>query len=203
MQPLKIKSSFRYLATGMSFKQLSFQFMRGDSTIGKVIENVCDSIWSCLREEYMPVLSELQWIERANRFDELWNFPNCIGSIDGKHIRVQCPAKSGSAFYNYKGYFSLQLLAIADADSNFIAIDVGDYGRNGDGAVFRNSSIGRNLRAGTLNIPQPHPLSKEPQKPAFSYYFVGDVAFPLSKHLLKPYPSRNLTNSKRIFNYMA
>lgn len=78
---------------------------------------------------------------------------------------------------------------------------MGDYGRNGDGAVFRNSSIGRNLRAGTLNIPQPHPLSKEPQKPAFPYYFVGDAACPLSKHLLKPYPSRNLTNSKRIFNY--
>lgn len=72
----------------MSFKQLSFQFMRGDSTIGKVIENVCDSIWSCLREEYMSILSELQWIERANRFDELWNLPNCIGSIDGKHIRA-------------------------------------------------------------------------------------------------------------------
>lgn len=185
----------------MSFKQLSFQFMRGDSTIGQLVEEVCNSIWSNLQEEYMPVPSELQWIEKAERFEELWNLPNCIGSIDGKHIRINCPRKSGSAFYNYKNYFSLQLLAIADADSNFIAIDVGDYGRNGDGAVFKNSSIGRNFKAGTLNIPPPHPLPKEPHKPAFPYYLVGDAAFPLSKNLLKPYPSRNLTNPKRIFNY--
>lgn len=105
MQPLKIKSSFRYLATGMSFKQLSFQFMRGDSTIGKVIENVCDSIWSCLREEYMPVLSELQWIERAYRFDELCNLPNCIGSIDGNILESNAQPKVDLHFIIIKVIF--------------------------------------------------------------------------------------------------
>ncbi|XP_050301464.1 uncharacterized protein LOC126739712 [Anthonomus grandis grandis] len=197
----KLIITMRYLATGMSFKQLSFQFMRGDSTIGQLVEEVCDNIWSSLQMECMPFPSELQWIEKAERFDELWNLPNCIGSIDGKHIRIYCPAKTGSAFHNYKSYFSLQLLAIADADSNFTAIDVGDYGRNGDGAVFKNSSIGRNFQANTLNFPPPQPLPKEPHEPAFRYYFVGDPAFPLCKNLSKLYPSRNLTNPKRIFNY--
>ncbi|XP_050298182.1 uncharacterized protein LOC126737354 [Anthonomus grandis grandis] len=196
----KLIITMRYLATAMSFKQLSFLFMRGDSTIGQLVEEVCDNIWSGLQMEFMPFPSELQWIEKAERFDELWNLPNCIGSIDGKPIRIHCPAKTGFAFYNYKSYFSLQLLAIADADSNFTAIDVGDYGRNGDG-VFKNSSIGRNFQANTLNFPPPQPLPKEPHEPAFPYYFVGDAAFPLCKKLLKPYPLRNLTNPKRIINY--
>lgn len=160
MQLLKIKLSSKHLATGMSFKQLSFQFMRGDSTIGQIVEEVCDNIWSGLQMEFMPIPSELQWIEKAERFEELWNLPNCIGSIDGKRIRIHCPAKTG--FYNYKSYFSLQLLAIADADSNFTAIGIGDYGRNGDEAVFKNSGVGRNFQANTLNFPPPQPLPKEP-----------------------------------------
>lgn len=149
----------------------------------------------------MSVPIKLQWIEKAQRFDELRNLPHCIGSIDGKHIRINCPDKTASAFYNCNSYSSLQLLAIADADMNFIAIDVDDYGRNCDGAVFRNRSIGRNFKAGSLNFPPPQPLPKEPHEPAFPYYFVGNAAFLLSKNLLKPYPTRNLTNRKRIFNY--
>ncbi|XP_050300092.1 putative nuclease HARBI1 [Anthonomus grandis grandis] len=198
----KLIITLRYFATGLSFKQLSFHFMRGDSTIGRIVEEVSDSIWECLREEYMPVPNEEIWIATAKRFNDLWNLPNCVVSIEGKHIRINCPAKSESAFYNYKNYFFIQLLAIADADSNFIAIDVGAYGRNGDGAVFRRSSIdGIYFKAGTLNFPQSQPLPKEPHEPTFPYYLVGDAAFPLSTHLLKPFPMRGITNQKRIFNY--
>ncbi|KAF0744066.1 protein ALP1-like, partial [Aphis craccivora] len=59
----------------------------------------------------------------------MWNFPNCIGSIDGKHVRIKCPAHSGTMFFNYKKFFSVHLQGITDARYKFITIDVGDYGR--------------------------------------------------------------------------
>jgi hypothetical protein len=35
-------------------------------------------------------------------FERKANFPRCLGSVDGKHIRVMKPEHSGSMFYNYK-----------------------------------------------------------------------------------------------------
>lgn len=52
-------------------------------------------------------------------FRNIWNFPQCIGARDEKHISVQCPAKSDSQFYNYKGNYSIILMAVCDAHYNF------------------------------------------------------------------------------------
>lgn len=29
------------------------------------------------------------WIQKAKEFDLLYDFPNCIGLIDGKHVEIQ------------------------------------------------------------------------------------------------------------------
>ena len=39
------------------------------------------------------------------------------------------PKLSGSDFYNYKGYYSVVLLAFVDYDYRFLAADVGIQGR--------------------------------------------------------------------------
>ncbi len=60
-----------------------------------------------------------------------------------------------------------------------------------------------------MNLPEPRPLpkSKDPRWEQFNaeeklpFVFVGDNAFPLTRHYLKPYPDKALTDRKRIFNY--
>lgn len=76
----------------------------------------------------MPIPSEAKWKDIANRYYEPWNVPNCLGAIDGKHIRMKKFPNTGTQHFNYKGYFSVVLMALSDADGVFTSIDVDDYG---------------------------------------------------------------------------
>lgn len=95
-----------------------------------------------------------EWLRISKRFQDKWGFPHVLGAIDGKHIRITCPSNSGSLFYNYKGYFSVVLLAIVDADYRFIAVDVGSYGREGDAGIFKKSVFGQRIANNSFNIPE-------------------------------------------------
>ena len=83
----------------------------------------------CFGSIHLPVPLEVEWHSIADDFFMRWNFPNCIGAIDGKHIMNQCPVNSGSLFYSYKSYFSIVLLVVASADYRFVMVDIGAYGR--------------------------------------------------------------------------
>nr|CAI5867630.1 unnamed protein product [Callosobruchus analis] len=74
------------------------------------------------------------------------NYPNCIGGIDGKYVRIIKPNHSGSIYYNYKHYFSLILTAICDSDYKFTFIDIGSYGRLAHSTVFENSEFYKRLQ---------------------------------------------------------
>ena len=85
--------------------------------------------------------STCEWAYIAETFSARWNFPNCLGSIDGKHIQIVAPEHGGSVFFNYKGFFSIVLLAVADANYNVIYAHVGCQGRISDGGVFSHTTL--------------------------------------------------------------
>lgn len=148
----------------------------------------------------MPEPTVDMWLEILETFYLKTDFPNCVGTIDGKHIRCINPRRGGSNFFNYKKYFSVVLMAVADANLRFVAIDVGAYGKEGDSTVFRDSPLGRKLYSATLNLPPPRNFPNTNGNPQ-PFVMVGDEAFRLSTHLLRPYPARNLNPTKRVFNY--
>lgn len=172
----------------------------GKTTVAEIVNETCQVIWSELLERYMPYPTVNSWQDVAHEYYQKWNFPNCLGSIDGKHIRIKCPPKTGSQYYNYKGYFSINLQAVASADYKFLVIDVGAYGRESDGGVFRESAFFKLLQNDKMNVPPHNELPGTSNK--MPYVFVGDEAYPLLTCLLRPYPRNQLDNrAMRIFNY--
>jgi len=51
-------------------------------------------------KEVMPEPYEEQWKAIAKDFCNIWNFPNCIGAVDGKHVNIEASANSGSVYFN-------------------------------------------------------------------------------------------------------
>ena len=143
--------------------------------------------------------NEVEWRKISEEFSVKWNFYNCIGAMDGKHIVIRPPPNSGSYYFNYKGTFSLVLLAVVDADYNLVYVDVGCNGRISDGGVFRNCSLYTAMERNCLNTPEAEPLPGRSMPVPFA--FVADDAFPLKNYIQKPYSMRTLTKEKRIFNY--
>lgn len=129
----------------------------------------------------------------ANDFQQLWNFPNCGGAIDGKHVAIARPVDSGSYFYNYKGYYSIVLLGIVNANLEFILADVGCNGRVSDGGVIEETAFYRGLNNGTINVPD-----RQETVENLNFVFVADDAFALRRDLLKPFPMKNITYEQRV-----
>ena len=67
--------------------------------------------------------------------------PHAIGTSDGKHIAIKTPARSGRLFHNYKGFFSIPLLALVDADYKFIWIEFSGMGHMSDSQIFHDSEL--------------------------------------------------------------
>ena len=197
---VRLTLALLFLATGETFTSLHFQFRMGKATISYIIREVCEAIWKILGPKYMSVPSTVEkWSEIANAFESRWQYPNCLGAIDGKHINIRPPTGSGSYYYNYKHTHSVVLVAVAGPNYECLYADVGTNGRIADGGVFNKCSLLRCLEEGTLGIPgdKPLPFDEEP----LPFVLMGDDAFALRPFLMKPFPQRKLTLEKRIYNY--
>ena len=183
-------------------QSLSFSFRIGRSTISSIISDVCRAIWTNLADQHikMPQTTN-EWQEISNEFYNMWQFPNCLGAIDGKHVVITAPPNTGSVHFNYKGTFSVVLMALVDSHAKFRYIDVGAYGRNSDGGIFRNSSLGKSLQNHLLSIPIDRPLPLAQNEESLPFVFLADEAFPLQRHIMRPYPGTNLSPEKKAFNY--
>ncbi|XP_041436151.1 uncharacterized protein LOC121399464 [Xenopus laevis] len=194
----RLIATLRYLATGRSFEDLKFSAGISAQALGRIIPETCNAIVEALNAEYLKFPStEVEWKTVAKQFEDYWNFPNCLGAIDGKHVRIQPPSSSGSYYFNYKGYFSIVLLAIVNAKYECLMVDVGKNGRVSDGGAMEQTFFyQQQLKNDQLHLP-----SNSDSREGMNYVFVADEAFALHKHVLKPFPQKNLSRERRIYNY--
>lgn len=194
-----------FLATGETFQSLSFQFCIGKATVSGIVMEVCDAIYAVLGKDFLQTPKQAEkWTEIAELFNSRWNIPNNIGAMEngnGKCILIQKPSHAGSHYHDYKGNESIITLVVLGPDYECLYIDVGTNGRNPDGHAWSRSPLKYALdnSDNPLNIPPLRPLPG--RRNPVPFVLTGDEAFRLSKYMLKPYPSRNLTVDQRITNY--
>ena len=94
---MKLLFSLRFLATGEPPSSLSFGYRLAFSTVCEILGTVPKKIWEIVGPQCVSLpRNKEQWQKVSDDFWKIWNFPNCLGAIDGKHCQVVCPAKSGS-----------------------------------------------------------------------------------------------------------
>lgn len=66
---------------------LHYSYCIGNATISDIINETCSVLWDILQPLVLPsTLKRDDWYRISNDFSRLWNFPNCCGAIDGKHV---------------------------------------------------------------------------------------------------------------------
>ncbi|XP_068226439.1 uncharacterized protein [Palaemon carinicauda] len=88
---LKIAVTLRFLATENSYQSLQYSIRVEASTICKFISEVCKAIISAYDKMLRCPKTEEAWKEVAAKFSSKWNYHNCLGAVDGKHIVIRKP----------------------------------------------------------------------------------------------------------------
>lgn len=83
---MRLHLTLRYLASRDSMTLISYAYQIAHNTVSKII---CEEIWNALKKTVFLDDNPESWQEICDEFEQLWNYPNCIGYIDGKHVRLQ------------------------------------------------------------------------------------------------------------------
>lgn len=85
----------------------------------------------------------------GSQFYAIAGMPGVIGCIDGSHVKIISPGGDNADIYRCrKGYMSLNVQGICDADMKFINVICSLPGSTHDARIFENSRIFTKLEGG-------------------------------------------------------
>ena len=159
---LKLAMTLRHLASGDKYASMKFDFRVPHNTMSVCVRDVCQAIIEEYKDECIQCPTTVaEWREISEDFRRRWNVPHACGAIDGKHVACRRPRNSGSLYFNYKGFFSIVLLGLVDADYKFLWLDVGGYGHMSDAQIFNASELKECLEDNSIGLPAADPLPND------------------------------------------
>ncbi|CAB1103509.1 unnamed protein product [Ectocarpus sp. CCAP 1310/34] len=116
-------------------------------------------------------------------------FSGCVAAGDGLFVKTIAPSPVDtpnvlSYFSGNKSGYGLNIQATCDANYRFCSMSAISAGATNDWTAWNRSSLSDSV----ARLPP-------------GYYVLGDAAYPLSDHLLTPYPGKLLPRDEDSFNF--
>ena len=184
------------LSSTSELRTVAHLFGIGISTVHKLQYLFIDALLHFYKNTIKWPETEDEIEETVRDFWDLWGYPQCLGAIDGCHIAVSPPKEQATDYYNYKGWYSVVLLAVVDSKYRFRYVHIGTPGRVNDAFIFKNSNLKRKLESVELNS-----HTKRIEDVEVPVHLIGDSAFPLLATLMKPYSSSATMSDEETFDY--
>ncbi|XP_065186913.1 uncharacterized protein LOC135817586 [Sycon ciliatum] len=187
-----------FIAHAEAYSEISGRFRVGTSTVANIVHQVVTGLVGAVAEENIlfPVGRQLNRTMRT--FQKLPNLLMCCGAVDGTFMGIVKPEENGDAYWTYKGYTAILLLACVDSQGLLTFIDIGVAGCIGDAAVYNNSQLKAKIDGGEwLNA-----ASATRNGVSIHPFLIGDSAFSLKPSMMKIYKDDgNLSPEQLSFNY--
>ncbi|XP_047132285.2 uncharacterized protein LOC105848286 isoform X1 [Hydra vulgaris] len=180
----RVAVALHYLASCEEYRVVSSLFGIGKSTANLIVHEFINAVNDILLPKYVKIPLSVENLNKHSRdFEAILGFPQCVGAVDGCHILILALKDQAISYYNYKGWYSIVLFSVVDCRYRFIYTSVGSPGRNNDSYILQNSSLKAILESSLFDK-----CCKELGDSLVPLCLIGDSAFPLTRHLLKPYP---------------
>ncbi|KAK3865591.1 hypothetical protein Pcinc_028813 [Petrolisthes cinctipes] len=166
---LQLLVALRYMASG------NFQITMGDcgemstASVSKYIKIIAMAIArQASHHIHFPEPDEARSL--GSQFYDIAGMPGVIGCIDGSHVKIISPGGDNAEVYRCrKGFMSLNVQGICDAQMKFINIVCSWPGSTHDARIFENSRIYTKLEGGQ-----------------YSGHLLGDSGYGCSDFLMTP-----------------
>ncbi|XP_031337197.1 putative nuclease HARBI1 [Photinus pyralis] len=171
-----------------SIRSVANRFGISNSTCWMVLYKICNMLVQLSLQHRLiawPSPNSLQ--VTCNSFQQHFGMRGVIGAIDGSHIRINAPKDHHTSYINRKGYHSVLLQAVCNADMLFTDVYTGYPGSVHDAALFKRSDLCNNISTGAAYVGE--------------FYLLGDKAYPLQTVLMVPFKDTGrLSRQQKHFN---
>ncbi|XP_062342185.1 putative nuclease HARBI1 [Osmerus eperlanus] len=127
--------------------------------------------------------SVAQQVEVKQGFFAVDGFPNTIGAVDCTHIAIKAPSLNEFNYVNRKGFHSINVQIISDAQKNLLNVVARWPGGTHDSFILQNSNVGLRLEEGAVQ----------------DGWLIGDRGYPLKPWLMTPL-TNPVTAQERAYN---
>lgn len=188
-----------YLSDEGRMRKTANTFGLSRASMSVVVRKVCKAISEQLGPQLIKLpKTEAEVMEKVNLFSTRYDFPQCLGAVDGTHVEIKQPSDNATDYINRKSRFTINVQACCDCDCLFMDVVVKWPGSVHDARVFTNSSLNTKFKNGDIpTCPKRIVAGMDPVQ----VFILGDPAYPLLPYVMKEYANGGATQEEQYYGY--